>query len=54
MSFCFAIIPDNFSDIQKNKPVEDRHIVCTVTSFNVGHSIIEQAKQRNNVWGKEV
>jgi len=47
--FCFEIIPDNFSDIQKKKPVENRQIVCTVTSLNVG-----QAKKRNDVWGKEV
>jgi len=52
--FCFEIIPDNFSDIRKKKPVENRQIVCTVTSLNVGHSIIAQAKKRNDVWGKKV
>jgi len=33
--FYFEIIPDIFSDIQKKKPVENRHVVCTVTSLNV-------------------
>lgn len=52
--FCFEIIPDNFSDIQKKKPVENRQIVCTVSTLNVGHSIVAQAKNQNDVWGKQV
>lgn len=32
----------------------DRLSVGTVSTLNVGHSIVEQAKKRNYVWGKEV